>query len=262
MAVRQRERFERIDVPRETPYRNVIGGVVCAVVLVIAAIVVGTVWNRVQLESRLGDTGLTGALEGQGATGLAEGGGYVASADEHTTVLFLTAQSLDAGAALDEARVLSLNTTQGTAALVSISPTVRLTVDDAPTTLADLYAAQGSAACVAPLAAAAGVTFDHVVVATGDVIEEAAALSGSDVSTLAASASDLLSKIRTDMDPQELLSLAEALSSVGLANLAVSEAPTQAEAVTDESGAVSETGHVLLDAVQLNVALGLLVPAA
>ena len=77
MAVRQRERFERIDVPRETPYRNVIGGVVCAVVLVIAAIVVGTVWNRVQLESRLGDTGLTGALEGQGATGLAEGGLHI-----------------------------------------------------------------------------------------------------------------------------------------------------------------------------------------
>ena len=260
--MRQRERFERIDVPRETPYRNVIGGVVCAVVLVVAAIVVATVWNRVQLESRLGDTGLTDALEDQGTTGVAEGGGYVASADEHTVVLFLTAQSLDAGAALDEVRVLSLNTTQGTAALASVSPSVKLTVDDAPTTLADLYASQGSAACVAPLAAAAGVPFDHVVVATGDVIEEAASLSGSDASTLVASASSLLSKIRTDMDPQELLSLAETLSSAGLASLAVSEAPTYAETVADESGAVSETGYTLVDAVQLNVLLGLLVPAA
>lgn len=259
---RKRERFERIDVPRESPYRNVIGVVVCVAVFALLAIIVSLTWNRVQLESRLGDSDLSDSLATQASTYVPDGG-YVASSDEIECVLLLTADSLDAtGATLASAQILSVNTTQGTAALVSVSTQVKLTVDETATTLADLYASQGYAACVAPLSTAANVSFDHVVVSTGDVLERAAALAGSDPSDLVSAASELLSQMRTDMDAETLLSLAETLSSVGVSNVASSEAVLVAETTTDEEGNVIETGYQTIDQLQLCLALGTIVTAA
>ena len=261
MPLRKRERFERTDVPEASPYRNVVGAIVCVVALAATALVVSLVWQRVSLESRLGDVGLTGALSGQAASDVTEGTSYVASADEHETVLLLTTDSLDGGS-LSAVRILDVNRTQGTAVLANVPVATRVTSNDAAYSVADLYAASGGSACVAPLAQATGAGFDHVVVATGDVVEEAAAIAGTGASDLVRSASDLLSKIRTDMDATGLLALAEALSSVGTANISVVEAPAAPETVTDEEGNATETGLQLVDRVQLCAALGLIVPAA
>ena len=125
-------------------------------------------------------------------------------------------------------------------------------------TLAEAYASRGYAACVGLLSSATGVTFDHVVVATEDVLDEAAAIAGSGITDVVSQASELLSKIRTDMDAAELLSLLSAAGS----NLASSEAILVPEAVTDEAGNPVETGAQLIERSQLCVALGLLVPAA
>lgn len=258
---RQREKFDRIDVPRDSPHRNLIGAIVCVAVLAAVAVTVAVIWNRVQLESRLGDTGLAGAL-GKQAAEVVPDGGYAASTDEFSCVLLLEASSLDAtGASLSSARILALNETQGTAALVQVPLDAKVVSGDEPTTLAELYAGSGYAACVAPLSSAANVAFDHVVVATGDVIGEAASLAGSGVSEIVRSASDLLSKMRTDMDAQDLLSLAESLAGVGTENLTAADAALVPETTQDEEGNVSETGYQVIDKAQLGLALGLLVAA-
>ncbi len=258
---RKREKFDRIDVPRESPHRNVMAGAISVAVLVAVALVVGVVWNRVQLESRLGDTGLTDAMSAQSSTSVPDES-YVASADEFECVLLLTADSLDqTGAALTSARILALNKTQATATLADIPLEATLSVQDSSATLSGLYASSGYAACVVPLSKAANMTFAHVVVATDDVLEEASSLAGSSASELVSSASELLSKIRTDMDAQELLSLAQALSSVGTSNLTRLDATLVPQTVTDDEGAVTETGSQVIDATQLDVALGLLVAA-
>lgn len=258
---RKREMFDRTDVPRESPYRNVIGAVVCVVVLSATALVVSLVWNRVKLESRMGDADLADAVSAQSSVSAPSG--YVATEDDVSTYLLLTASSLDAsGATLSQARVLALNTTQGTAALAAVPTEVKVTSGEEATTLADLYSRSGYPACVAPLSAAAGVGFDHVVVTTGDVLEEASTLVGGDASNLVSSASGFLSKIRTDMDAVQLVSLAEALSSVGVANVARLDAVLVAETSTDADGNVVETGYQLVDKAQLGAGLGLLVAAA
>ena len=101
-----------------------------------------------------------------------------------------------------------------------------------------------------------------MIVATEDVLDEAASLAGSSASELVRSASGLLSKMKTDLDAEGLLSLAETLSSIGVANLATVDAPLVAETTTDEEGNTVETGRQIIDRVQLDLALGLLVPAA
>lgn len=261
MPLRKRERFERTDVPEENPYRNVIGAVVCVVVLAAAALIVHFVWERVTLESRLGDVGLSDSLSAQSASTVTEGTSYVASTDDHETVLLLTTDDLESGA-LSAVRILDVNRTQGTAVLANVPVTTRVTSGETASSAADLFAASGGSACVAPLSQATGASFDHVVVATGDVVGEAASLAGTGASELVRSASGLLSKMRTDMDAADLLALAESLSSVGTANIAVAEAPVAPETATDEAGNVVETGLQLVDRVQLCATLGLIVPAA
>ena len=93
---RKRERFERSDVPRETPYTNIIGVVVLVVVFVALAMTVMAVWNRVTLESRLGANDLTYSLSAQAKASAADG--YVASSDELESTLFLTVSSAAADA--------------------------------------------------------------------------------------------------------------------------------------------------------------------
>ena len=70
---RKRERFERSDVPRENPYTNVIGLAVIVIVAVLVGIVVVTIWDRVQLESHLGDHGLNKAVKSQSVSGNPDG---------------------------------------------------------------------------------------------------------------------------------------------------------------------------------------------
>lgn len=261
---RKRERFERIDVPREGPYRNLIGAVVCIVVIAAVAVIVSMTWNRANLESRMGDKGLGEAISTLAQyDAAAPSSGYVETEDELHLTLLLAADSLDAqGASLTGASILSVNATQGTASLVSIPVDLSVTVNDEAMTLAELFSSQGYSSCVVPLGVACGVRFDDVVLATGDVLEEAAEVAGSGTVNLVRSASGLLSKIRTNMDAPALLSFAESLSAVGVSNITVSEAPVSAETTTNEDGEKSETGRQVVDKGQLGVALGRFIPAS
>ena len=180
----------------------------------------------------------------------------------YVCTLLLTADSLDEqGATLSAARILAVNEAQGTASLVSLPTDLALTVDGGQTTLAELFSSEGYAACVVPVASAAGVSFSNVVLATSDVLEEAASLAGQGTADLVSSASGLLSRIRTNMDATGLLSLAESLSAIGVSNLSASDAPLVAEMTTDEGGNAQETGRQVLDQTQLGLALGTLAPA-
>ena len=257
---RKRERFERTDVPSPSPRRNAIGAVVCVAALAVAALVVVLVWNHVSQDTNLGDVSLGDAI-GQQTAAPGAGEGYVATEGVSCTLL-LTADSLDEqGATLSAARILAVNEAQGTASLVSLPTDLALTVDGGQTTLAELFSSEGYAACVVPVASAAGVSFSNVVLATSDVLEEAASLAGQGTADLVSSASGLLSRIRTNMDATGLLSLAESLSAIGVSNLSASDAPLVAEMTTDEEGNAQETGRQVLDQTQLGLALGTLAPA-
>ena len=251
---RKRERFERSDVPRETPYTNIIGAVVCVVVFVALGVTIFNVWNRVNLESRLGSKDLGKTVSAQ-AKAMAPDG-YTASEDQIETTLFLTVASADStteGTQLSDARVLALNKTQGTATLATVPVSCEVTSDETVTTLADLCAASGTNACVAPLSTACGVKFTHVVVATEDILEKAAALVGSSKTDLFREASGLLSLMRTDMDPEELLDFAQTVSDIGLGSIQ----RTEAALVADPSQA--ESGLQMVDKTAFGLALGTIV---
>ena len=257
---RKRERFDRSDVPRESPFRNVIGAVVCVLVLVAAAVVVKVVWGRVSLESRLGDVDLSDALSEQVTQDLSEGTGFVYSDSAfEEAVLFTTDPSSES--TLASARVIAINMTQGTVELANIPLSAKVDFENSAT-LADVFARSGADAAVEALSAAVGITFEHVVVSSQDALTAATALAGAGVTDVARESPDLLSTLRTDMSASELVSLAETLVSLGAPAATPFDAPVVAETVTDADGNVTETGAQLIDKTQLAIALGLLVSPA
>ncbi len=118
---RHRERFERTDVPRDNPHRNIIAAVVLVVVFVACGVVVSMAWRRAQAQSHLGDSSLSSSVS---KTSAVADLGYTVSGDSFMGILLLTTDNLDAseagGANLSSAELLVYDETTATGRLVSI----------------------------------------------------------------------------------------------------------------------------------------------
>lgn len=257
---RQRERFERTDVPRDNPHRNTIAAVVLVVVFVAVGVVVSIAWRRAQAQSHLGDSSLSSSVS---KTSTVSDLGYTVSSDSFMGVLLLTTDNLDAsetgGANLSSAELLVYDETAATGKLVSIPTDVKVSYNGQDTTLAELFNSSGSSACVSPLSTAANLPVTHVIVSTSEVWDEVRSLSGAGVNSLISRASDFLSSIRTDMSSQDILDLAEKVQSAGTDGLAKVDAPVVDETTTDENGNAVSTGYRVIDQASLGLAVGTLV---
>lgn len=257
---RKRERFERTDVPKVTSKTPIIGVIVIVVVFGITALVVSYAWRRAQAASHLGDNTLDSSISSASSVSDL---GYATSTDSFENVLLLTSDVLDTaddgGTTLVSAELLVYDTTTASGSLVSIPIDVAVTSNGTETTLSELFAASGAHACVSPLVTATNIPISHVIVSTGAVWDEVASLSGVGVNALVSRASDFLSSIYTDMDPSELLDLAEKVQSTGTANLTRLDAPTSDETTTDSDGNTTSTGRKIIDQVSLGLSVGTLV---
>lgn len=257
---RQRERFERTDVPHDNPHRNIIAAIVLVVVFVAVGIVVSVAWRHAQAQSHLGDNSLSSSVS---KTSTVSDLGYTVSSDSFAGVLFLTTDNLDAsetgGANLSSAELLVYDETTATGKLVSIPTDVKVSYNGQDTTLAELFSSSGASACVSPLSTAANLPITHVIVSTSEVWDEVRSLSGAGVNSLISRASDFLSSIRTDMSSQDILDLAEKVQSAGTDGLSKVDAPVVDETTTDESGNAVSTGYRVIDQASLGLAVGTLV---
>lgn len=244
---RKRERFERNDVPRENPYTNVIGFAVIVIVAVLVGIVVMTIWERVQLESHLGDHGLNKAVKSQNISGNPDG--TTPSKDDFLTYAVISTNSLNAGeSTLKSVQLLIINRTQGTGHLVSIPTDVYVESNSEAKTLSDSYKNDGQSAFVSALASATNIKITHIIIATDDVWEKISTLHGSGARSLVSNASGLLSSMITDMKPNQLLELAEIVQPIGISNLAHDDAPV-----------VEGTNGTTIDVTALGKLVGMLV---
>lgn len=259
----QRERFERSDVPRPSAARNVVAVIVIVVVFAGLALLVREVRARVEREGHLSDAALAGAVASQTAADVGVEG-YERSSDSFVSVVVFVAEGLEDGDALASAQLLVADETTQTAVLLDVPTGVTLTVGDATVTLADLYASEGPAACVAPLTSATGLVASHVIVTTKTPWDALVALAGVPPALVSTRGADLLDSLRSDLTTDELASLANLASACGVSALAPTEAATYPEGSWGEDGSWVDagTGVTYLYAAQILQQAGVLVPAA
>lgn len=258
---RKRERFDRSDVPTPGRYTTLKGIIVSVLSIVLAVVVVWAVYTRVERETHLDDTTLSDALDGQSDTSTPDG--YTATSDDVELVLLLVADSLEEGEGhtLSSATIMVVDTTTTTITAASIPLETLVTYDDSSWTLSSLYASYGFGECIEPLASAAGVWFDHVIVSTEDVLDGLVAATESSFAEtdFVTAAWDTLALLTTDASSDELLTLSTTLATVGTSNISSVSASLSAETTTDDEGNVTETGYQVLDSTSLRADLGLLV---
>lgn len=225
----RRERFERSDVPRESAHRNLVALAVLLVLAAGLAALLMQLWRCANADGRVGDAGLGSGISTQAET-LDPDEGYEASDDVFTHILVLTVDDVRKSApTLQRAQLLSLDATKRKGYLVEIPLDVRVEDASGASTLQELFAAKGAQSCIAPLAAACNIRATHVLVATDELWDQVRGLRNSGVSALLDSASGLFSNISTDMSTSQLLDVVELVQSIGVENLDLKDAPTDAE---------------------------------
>ena len=256
---REREPFERSDVPKAGPLRTIVSLIIVIAVVAGLYFLLTFLWKQVHLEEHLGDAGLSNAVSGQ--KGPSAVTGYAASEDLFQSVLVLTASSLDEGAELEAAELLIIDVTTRQGTIVSVPITTRMITADGYPVLADLFAESGASACVSAMSSSTNIQLSHAIVSTREVWDEVSDLGGVGVNWIAMRGSHLLEAMYTDMSSQNLTDLAELVQSIGVASFARIDCPVFEEGSYNESGqwVGNGSGRYYINSLSLGVQTGMLV---
>ena len=252
-----RERFERSDVPRDTPYRNLIALVVLAIIGAIGFFAFKYLWGRVQVESHMSDADLVAALDEQPGPTTLEGNFYYTD-NVIEKILYLQVDDIEAERPkLVSAQLLLLDPTGGTAHLVNVPLNALLSVEGSTYTFSDYFNSYGPEAAIPLITTAYNIFGNHVIMGTGSPWESIAALDGENPLNLAGVAPEFISSMRTDLDGGDIVEHAALFKTLGVTGLAVEETPIVGGPV--EEGA-EQPSTVSIDLVPFGLQTGILVP--
>lgn len=254
---RKRERFERSDVPRESPYRNLIGLVVLLVVGAVGFFFVRSLWGHVQVEAHMADTDIIGAIDEQpGPTTLEGNFEYTDNVIEK--ILFIQVDDADAEhPQFVSAQLLLLDEVGGTAHLVNVPSNVLLMVEGSSYAFSDYFNSFGPDATIPLITTAYNLFANHVIIGTSSPWANIVELDGENPLNVARSAKDFVRSMRTDLGARDLVEHAALFKTLGVMGLEVEETPVVGGAVAEGEEAPAT---VSVDLVPFGVQTGILIP--
>lgn len=252
---RKRERFERSDVPRDNPHRNLIA---LAVLLVIAAAgftLVDTLWSRVKVESHMDDPDIAEAIGKQDGPTALEGDFYYTDNDIEK-ILFLHVD--DAGAdrpQLVGAQLLLIDEAGGTAHLVDVPITVRVSAEGSVYAFAEYFNSYGFEAAIPLITASFNLYANHVIMGTESPWPPIIGLAGTNPFDVVGTNPEFVENIRTDMGGGELVEHGALFQTLGVGSLEVEECPVAGEEANEDG----EVTQVSVDLVPFGLQTGILI---
>lgn len=249
--------YERPDVPKDSPHRNLIAVIVLVVVIVAIGVLVTTLWDLANANSVLGSNDLGSAVEStipaeESIWDQAEATGLTATGDEIETVLFAVAAD-DSEGSLATAYLAVLNNTQGTSKLLQFTSDEWIQAGEENLSVADWYVQKGAAGLASAISGSAVVPVSHIVVMTQDGWDSFMSIASKGSSALQSQSRKLIKGItQTDMDAMELVDIAQRAVTNGASSDSI--AGVAANEVTDEEG----TTRLQVDSAQLALAVGTL----
>lgn len=233
--LRQRERFERIDVPTPSAFRNMVSLIVIGVVAVATIILCSVCWRKANQMNYLNNDALYDALYDQAdVTGPTDARKW--SDNDHSNVLFLIVDDIHAETPqLLGAQILVRDVDANTAIIGNLPINTKLVANESTTYLERLFTEQGPAAALAPLTDAANVHVSHVIVATDRIWSQLATFEGPTIHALLSKQTNDFDTISSDFSTGELVKFAEMMQEIGIDNIAQVDAPCSVENLEDGS---------------------------
>lgn len=249
--------YERPDVPKDSPHRNLIAVIVLAVVAVAVTMLVSSLWKLANTNSAMGSKTLAAAVKGtkpssDTISAYAEATGLTATGDEIETVLFaITSDSSEESASAVYLAIM--NETAGSTRLVQFQNDAWVQAGEQNYTVTDWYAQQGASGLASAISSCAAVPVSHIVVMKESGWGSLMAVAQEGSSALSSKSSELVEAIEeTDMDVNGLVEVAQKAISAG-ASADVIDTVAMSE-VSDDAG----NTRMQVDAAQLAVAVGTL----
>ena len=254
---RKRERFERSDVPKDTPYRNLIGLIVLLIIGGLGYLAFKFLWGRVSIEARMGDTMIHDALDEQtGHTALSGDFSYIDNPIEK--ILFLQVDDPDAEHPyLISAELLLMDPIDGSAHRFDVPTNLNMNIDGSSYTVGEYFDTYGPAASIPAIFSTYNITGNHVIMGTSTPWADIEGLDGENQLKIVDVAGPFVESMRTDLEPGEVIDHAALFKELGVSDLRVEDTPTLYYEV--EEGA-EPPSTVSVDLVSFGIQGGILIP--
>lgn len=252
---RKRERFERSDVPRENPYRNLIALAVLLAIAGIGYLLVNMLWGRVKVEAHMGDPALLEAIDEQpGPTTLEGEFSYTDNFIEK--ILYLQVDDANAERPqLLSAQMLLIDELAGTAHLVDVPLSVRVSMEGQTLPFGDLAASYGLETAIPLLTEAYNLFANHVIIAQEAPWVSIVELDGVQPLQVVDAAGDFVGSIRTDLDASGLVEHGALFKTLNVLALELEQTP-----VTGATPEGEVPQMVSVDLVPFGIQTGILIP--
>lgn len=247
--------YERPDVPKDSPHRNLIAIVILAVVAVAVGMLVSSLWTLANTNSAMGSEELAKVVKETDPSSdtigaFAEATGLTSTGDDIETTLFVVTPD---GASAAAVYLYVANETQASSRLMQLANDAWLQAGEENYTVADWYANQGAKGLAGAISSAAAVPVSHVVIMSETGWSSLVSIVSEGTASVSSNSAELIESIQsTDMDVTDLVDLAEKAINSAASVEAVEGVPTYE--ASDEAGNVWQQ----VDCAQLAVMVGTL----
>ena len=253
MLFKERERFERTDVPTPSALRNMVSAGVLVLSVIFCLVLWRSLWNKANQMNYLNDDGLYDALYEQYEVS-GPSGDLVWSDDSFSNCLLLVVDDIHAeNPELTGAQIIVRNMDAGTAAVATLPVNTRLKTEEMTISASALFASEGATQVLPLLTDAANVHVSHVIVASSKIWDQLASFEGPTIRALLSRQTNDFYTISSDFSTGDLVEFAEWLQAAGIENFAQVEAEYSTETLEDG------TEVAVIDRQALPAALGIFV---
>ncbi len=232
---RKRERFERCDVPKPGPLRNVFAVVVLIVCLVSFGILCSKSWYKANQLNGLNSEELDDALYEQ-VDPTEPTGGRVWSDDDFSNVQIFLVDDINAEQPeLKAAQIFVYDSTAEKATIVDLPINMKVWLKDSTSTLPIQFAEGGAEQALPFVTSADNVHVSHVIVASESFWDQVSSFKGSAFSAMFSDQTDDFATMTSDFDLADLLEFSERVQKIGYENIEHLNPPTWPETMPDGS---------------------------
>jgi len=231
--MRQRERFERIDVPTPSAFRNMVAAGVLVGVLLSCLLLWSLLWRKANQMNWLNDDTLYDALYDQLSPTEPNGGRVWSDSNFSNVQLFIVDDIHAENPQLQAVQIFVRNVDTNEMTIVDVPVNAKVWLSEGVSYLPAQFELGGAAVALPPLTNATNVHVSHVIVATDRIWDQLSSFEGPTTKALLSSQTRDFYTINSDFSTGELIKFGEMIQEVGVENIAHIEAPYWEDTLAD-----------------------------
>ncbi|MDO5120225.1 MAG: hypothetical protein Q4D48_09075 [Coriobacteriales bacterium] len=231
--LRQRDRFERSDVPTPSAFRNTIAAAILALCAVACLLLWNVCWRKANQMNNLNSDELFDALYDQLSPTEPSAGRKWSDASFSNVQLFIVDDVNAEKPQLLGAQIFVRNTDTNECTIVNLPLNAKVWLSEGVSSLPVQFEQGGAAQALPPLTNATNVHVSHVIVATDRIWDQLARFKGPSAKALFTSQTNDFATIASDYSTGQLIKFGEMLQEIGFDNINHIDAPYWDDTLAD-----------------------------